>query len=340
MHKSLRYVRRMEGMISNGGKLEKSVLSFVLTHRLAGMGDRLGSTTNGGQRPRPSSVAMASSSRDPGPGSTVQDEHHAGEVAVGEPANHEVRCEVEVDELAASVLETQGADLATSRTKMVVDRPCGESSVGGSHASLSASMSGSQMSSRLACSSREVAIAMKELQPLHSSGYVPPPSVDDEDLESQCGPGSASSGEAVAMPVWGYPLTALWFMHDLEEFQTREVSEESPNRDLYALLPNEFLQLSRVVSYLDASSGELRLTQSGGSWSGQHEGESGACGSHFFWLEMLYEFHSGRRFSHAAEGANSATDPSWTSCMHPFDIDQRCYRGPDSTSRGAGCALL
>ena len=50
------------------------------------------------------------------------------------------------------------------------------------------------------------------------------------------------------LPVWGYPLGALWFVHDLEEFQEREVSDSGTHCELYALIPDEFLQLSRKFS--------------------------------------------------------------------------------------------
>lgn len=136
------------------------------------------------------------------------------------------------------------------------------------------------------------------------------------------------------VPVWGYPLGAVWFVHDLEEFQIHEIRDDCPDRDMYALMPEEFLQLSRVAP--SASEALIGLRGCNGVWTMQDEMEKCVCGPHYFWIEMLYEIHSSRRMSQAAE----ANDPSsWSSaCDHSFDIDHS-WQAQRTQNSNAACTV-
>lgn len=83
-----------------------------------------------------------------------------------------------------------------------------------------------------------------------------------------------------ARKVWGYPEGALRLLYDLEEFQQREGIDQ----DLYSLLPKELLTLQRVAPTHDGEPSPPSVLSE----------VDGSCSSHFFWMEVLYDFHCGR----------------------------------------------
>lgn len=207
------YVCRSGGMVSNGGKLEKSVLSFVLAHRL--------------------------------PGST------SGE------ADFDVLWHAPDESVAAG----------THRSPL-------------SHWSASPRSADKRRGQEL-----EIPLA----------SYSPPPVPDGEPREMEAVRSALEGEPACGMTplgsrVWGYPGSALRFMHDLEQFHAKEVGVNSPHWELYGNLPEEFLVLPRTVPSPDKPPIGLPA-----SLSSQDESEKGICGPHFFWLEMAYEFYSGRQ---------------------------------------------
>merc|ERR1712136_330432 len=83
-----------------------------------------------------------------------------------------------------------------------------------------------------------------------------------------------------ARKVWGYPEGALRLLYDLEEFQQREGIDQ----DLYSLLPKELLTLQRVAPTHGGEPSPPSVMSE----------VDGSCSSHFFWMEVLYDFHCGR----------------------------------------------
>mmetsp|Transcript_61003 Transcript_61003/g.196524 ORF Transcript_61003/g.196524 Transcript_61003/m.196524 type:complete len:133 (-) Transcript_61003:348-746(-) len=79
----------------------------------------------------------------------------------------------------------------------------------------------------------------------------------------------------------------------------------SPHRGVYNLLPEELLCLERTAE--GPGDTPLPPTQANG-WLLDEEAERGSCSSHFFWLEVLYDFHSSRHASHLAEPSATGSD--------------------------------
>jgi len=152
-------------------------------------------------------------------------------------------------------------------------------------------------------SAREVAIPLQELAPgAPRATPSPPPSpargtggCAGGALDG-CSDGRGNSG----LEVWGYPDCALRLLHDLEEFQEREWGSAPQPGGAYALLPPELLSLERIVPA--PGSPPVAPLLVGGPLSPNDDGEQGNWGSHFFWLEVLYDFHSGRHASHLVDG--------------------------------------
>merc|ERR1719265_445582 len=89
-----------------------------------------------------------------------------------------------------------------------------------------------------------------------------------------------------AQKVWGYSASALQLLHDLEEFQQREMERV----EVYRFLPEDLLHLERIMPTADSAPTLPTLL---GGWSEDDEAHQ-SCGPHFFWLEVLYDYYSGR----------------------------------------------
>lgn len=131
--------------------------------------------------------------------------------------------------------------------------------------------------------------------------------------------------EDKAWKVWGYPASALRLLYNLEEFQKRELSPASPHLDIYALLPEELLRVERATSTLDGS--PCPASSAGGR---SDEVDQSSCSSHFFWAEVLYDYHSGRHPS--SQGADAGSSNG--SARPAFDME-----APVSGRGYAGCEL-
>jgi len=122
------------------------------------------------------------------------------------------------------------------------------------------------------------------------------------DAEPGGGGGDACSR---GIPVWGYPACALQLLHDLEEFQQRESGSPSPHRRLFDLLPEDLLCLERAVP---EPQGALRRPAQAPRWPVDDEAGRSSCSSHFFWLEVLYDFHSGRHAAHLGDAVHDGEE--------------------------------
>jgi len=122
---------------------------------------------------------------------------------------------------------------------------------------------------------------------------------DAESAPSTSASALAEEEGSSCVPVWGYPASALRLLHDLEEFQRREIGPSAPHQRLYSLLPEDLLQLERAAP--EPGSAPAPPEQAC-DWSPEGEAGRGSCSSHFFWLEVLYDFHSGRHAAHFGEG--------------------------------------
>eukprot|EP00927_Polykrikos_kofoidii_P049554 TRINITY_DN43601_c0_g1_i1.p1 TRINITY_DN43601_c0_g1~~TRINITY_DN43601_c0_g1_i1.p1 ORF type:complete len:923 (-),score=157.24 TRINITY_DN43601_c0_g1_i1:31-2799(-) len=83
--------------------------------------------------------------------------------------------------------------------------------------------------------------------------------------------------------IWGYPSSASHFMSELEDFRCRELAA---HRDFYGSLPDDLLACRPWASPASASS------QPPSSSMADEEVEESGCGAQFFWLEVLYDSHS------------------------------------------------
>eukprot|EP00927_Polykrikos_kofoidii_P001324 TRINITY_DN10481_c0_g1_i1.p1 TRINITY_DN10481_c0_g1~~TRINITY_DN10481_c0_g1_i1.p1 ORF type:complete len:961 (-),score=109.69 TRINITY_DN10481_c0_g1_i1:833-3427(-) len=88
--------------------------------------------------------------------------------------------------------------------------------------------------------------------------------------------------------LWGYPSSVLDYMSELEDFRSRELAISSPRREWYGMLPEELLACRPLVLSASATS---HPPSSGVT---DEEAEEAGCGAHFFWLEVLYDLHSAR----------------------------------------------
>lgn len=115
------------------------------------------------------------------------------------------------------------------------------------------------------------------------------------------------------IPVWGYPVAALALLHELEDFQQRETGASSSQHRLYTLFPDELVALERATSEVGGEPLPLAAMPvaglSGSVKAGPLDGQVGrtSCSSHFFWLEVLYDFYSGRHASHLGDAGGGAT---------------------------------
>jgi hypothetical protein len=323
-------------MISNGGKLEKSALSFLLTHRLATPHRGVESSTrNSAEQPgllaasgielnvateqqHPESSCNAASNVAGVQQSMTEERRPQGEGDADDGAGYSENCA----DLALTVPGPEARSVELSRSHIsVAPKPRVDLGLSDSHDGLSSSQTSWCFSQATNSGMSGSAIAMQDFR-----GNSDPEAGYDDSLEV-C--------EALKiLPVWGYPLGALWFVHDLEEFQQREVSDSCADRELYALMPDEFLTLPRVAP--SASEDLVGLRSCNGVWTMQDEMEKCVCGPHYFWIEMLYEFHSGRRVSLATE-ANDLS--SWSSNYeHAFDIEHS-WQAQRAQNSGGGCAV-
>jgi len=114
----------------------------------------------------------------------------------------------------------------------------------------------------------------------------------DDSEEAQEGeepPFDMSQAEA-----WGYAPSALTLLKNIEDFQQGETGFASSQHQLYTLLPEDLVALDLVAP--DSASPSVPLAVGPGN-----------CSSHFFWLELLYDFHSGRHASHLGDTGGGAT---------------------------------
>lgn len=101
--------------------------------------------------------------------------------------------------------------------------------------------------------------------------------------------------------VWGYPPCAAELVMNLEEFARRELNNASPRADLYRALPANLCALQPAFVDEKQDGGDSLDTAPSKAWwcsdneAEDEESEHANCGSHFFWLELLYDFHSGRQ---------------------------------------------
>lgn len=116
-------------------------------------------------------------------------------------------------------------------------------------------------------------------------------------------------GSGDVCETWGYPMAALNLLFDVEEFQRREAGEGSPQQRLYALFPEDLIELERVVPSkgdIPAAPAMALPVRGRGAMESYAEQEHGSCSSHFFWLEILYDFHSGVHASHLGDVGGGA----------------------------------
>jgi len=241
--------RRPDGLMSLGGKLEKSVLSFVLTHRLAW------------PRTEGHEVAHAASSAFSLPPAAMSPR----ELWAGQD-RHTPRYR---PPQAATQRYPAGA---SAREVTIPMQELGRgllSGLGDVEASQDTLEDGQQVEGDLL--NMRSGEGVEAASPAGQLGY--------DETERRSG---------VRDDCWGYPDSALHLLEDLEEFQQQEVAPDSAHYALYSSLPEELVRLQRVVSATGAGPTELGL------WSPEGEVEHGSCSPHFFWLEALYDFQTGR----------------------------------------------
>eukprot|EP00930_Biecheleria_cincta_P034737 TRINITY_DN2396_c0_g1_i3.p1 TRINITY_DN2396_c0_g1~~TRINITY_DN2396_c0_g1_i3.p1 ORF type:complete len:368 (-),score=68.66 TRINITY_DN2396_c0_g1_i3:98-1201(-) len=117
------------------------------------------------------------------------------------------------------------------------------------------------------------------------------------------GSGRPETEEDLAARIFGYPAAARRLLRELEEFQKQEVcGSESGGRssENYALLPDDILQLLPT----SRPAGMTVVASAAQAAADLEEGkvQDSFDGAHFFWLEALYDFNSGR---HAVERATA-----------------------------------
>jgi hypothetical protein len=126
--------------------------------------------------------------------------------------------------------------------------------------------------------------------------------------------------DAFVWKTWGYPPSALRLLYNLEEFRQQQVSNP-PHSDVYANLPEELFHTERITSTVDGSPYPAR------GWPEDDE----SLTSHYFWLEVFFEHHSGRHPT-----LIPTTEGGWTS-FEPSDMAMSAS-APGRTM-GSGCGM-
>jgi len=262
--------QRPDGLVSREGKLEKSVLSFVLTHRLAW--PRSAS-------PSYEQVPHTASSNTPFrlPPAAVSSPHSGGQ---------SYQSHLGYRALTSAPQRRSGA---SAREVTIPMQEMGRGNIVSSDEEESSSQQrasqqdGGDLLGLGASSPRPATVGSDRSPP-----PLPHQASNPEDAERR----ASSQGQVPPPPsstaCWGYPPSALNLLEDLEEFQEQEVAPESAHFAFYSSLPEELVRLQRVVPTSGQGPTELGL------WSPEGEVEQGSCSPHFFWLEALYDYQSGR----------------------------------------------
>lgn len=144
------------------------------------------------------------------------------------------------------------------------------------------------------------------------STAAPAAAEEEDECEIRLEEGNHLAGSVCELPkgsdvdradCWGYPTTALSLLRELEDFQQREMARDSPHRRLYGLFPEDLLAMDRATPEAWGEVLPLPAVPVSGPACGRagpldsHAGRV-SCSAHYFWLEVLYDFHSGR---HAAQ---------------------------------------
>eukprot|EP00929_Paragymnodinium_shiwhaense_P015464 TRINITY_DN12355_c1_g1_i1.p1 TRINITY_DN12355_c1_g1~~TRINITY_DN12355_c1_g1_i1.p1 ORF type:complete len:982 (-),score=182.12 TRINITY_DN12355_c1_g1_i1:152-3097(-) len=328
---------RTLGVVSNGGKLEKSVVSFIQAHRQSWSGqdeeddDNVSYGTPSGSFVRSFYNEMFGRGHHRASSSSSWTSKGASEVPLATRGLEMAEAVLDMATSAVAVgtmgsgpssFARQESSTSSARTlgpeKLRVDGGASSSSIplleahqsGREHTSEQSAgqiqelnewhAEGPPSPGDLANGSREMSTAAGTDASQH---MVPSMGMEDDDaclqgqLEARTATirGSpevidmaASSREVVCSWV-GCSETATKLMFELEDFRRRELEKGARGRrsskgggaaspsDLYALLPEDLLHCS------------AQCDQYG------QEAEEEGCGAHFFWLEVLYDLHSGRR---------------------------------------------
>mmetsp|Transcript_51134 Transcript_51134/g.108651 ORF Transcript_51134/g.108651 Transcript_51134/m.108651 type:complete len:1103 (+) Transcript_51134:249-3557(+) len=111
---------------------------------------------------------------------------------------------------------------------------------------------------------------------------------------------TTTTAEGPKVPIWGYPESALRLLQDVEDFQRAECDDPHCQKRLYSLYPPELLHLHPAIEAGRRDPGPLVLKPTlgplGSTRAGPLDGHAGrvGCSGHFFWLEILHDFSSGR----------------------------------------------
>lgn len=342
-------------LISNGGKLEKSVVSFVLTHRLSWPIHGCNDIEDGGFQQTEGSQRRGNGYVPPLLKPSLGEEMRRSLHRFAD-ASAESYQQFSASSSARAVGSSQRATPLLSKmsqsdiplvefTRVIPD--ANEASDGAqeweTRHHVSASWSGPKSSNSFSFTQ----LVPEAAQPTSPGGVIGPEGLyfQDEAFQSfsLATPAASEADEAsadfaltesmiedTAWKVWGYPSSALRLLYNLEEFQKKELSTTSPHQELYALLPEELLRAERATSALDGS--PCSASPSGG-WS--EEADQGSCSSHFFWLEVLYDYHSGRHPS-SQVGERGVSRAGAQATFERLDEDSSMPgRGPGP----AGCEL-
>lgn len=286
---------REEQLVSNGGKLEKSVLTFLLNHQLLwspGQEDEncrnefsepqlarrdLGLRGHGVRRVGYSPPPLTSATGSQPVHIPLRDLRPTAPFEREEAGDHQ-------EDLEPLEWHAEGPPAAPAEDSSSAAEPSGSASAG----------PGSSSSSRSICGGG------KEVGGGSLSRYAdrPPPGPESE--------------EDLAARIWGYPAAALRLLRELEEFQKQELcSSESGggSGENYALLPDDIVRLlptSRPAGMASAAN----AVQAAAADLEEGKGQDSVDGAHFFWLEALYDFNSGRHAAAraAAPAAAAAAD--------------------------------
>jgi len=135
-----------------------------------------------------------------------------------------------------------------------------------------------------------------------------------------CGSSTARRGERdedlTGPRIWGLPPAAPQLLQELKDFQTKEMAENFSSGKQYVLLPLDLLRLqsaSTTPAAVAMAAAQAAAADGGDAEEGKDQEASDGCGAHFFWLEALYDFHSGQQAPsvHAAcrvPGASAGTE--------------------------------
>ncbi|CAE8623763.1 unnamed protein product, partial [Polarella glacialis] len=136
---------------------------------------------------------------------------------------------------------------------------------------------------------------------------------------------SRESEEALAGRIWGYPPAALRLLRELEDFQRLQMAPSNAGREHYALLPADLLRLQSAAAptAMSAAAAVAKAASAAAAMGELEEGRrqdtSHGSEAYFFWLEALYDFHSGRQAhqpptaSASAGAASESESLRWSS---------------------------